>query len=78
MKTRMKGQSSKNKRQVFDHWFKVLNSLVSLGEISRAFTKDKFFSVENVLGDIYSYRGAEWGSVQSDKTSNNNFVSCSS
>ena len=31
-------ESSRNKRQVFDQWFKVSNSLVSLGEISRAKT----------------------------------------
>ena len=61
MKTRMKGQSSKNKRQVFDHWFKVLNSLVSLGGISRALKKiNSFqFKVFKYLGDIYSNRGAE-------------------
>ena len=35
----------RNKRQVFDQCFKVSNSLVSLGEISRAFIKNKFFLV---------------------------------
>ena len=57
---------TENKRQVFDQRFRVSNSLVSLGEISRTFTKNKFlFSVKVFLGDIYSNRGAERGSVQS-------------